>query len=292
VRKGVSKKAGAGARATGSRKAFKRTKARKAAEECPLGFGLLAAGRLEEDQTTEGDRVAEHLEGGDLAVEQQCRRRDEQNVLEDCFVTSSERGKNTLALLEKKRGGNMQDAGRTSSQGEDETRRRSNEEHSSDVERKRDRRVGEHDERSHAGERVEGREALGEGDDAAVDGGADGGVVVQRDEGVHLEAVQEKLDHDETRRLELKMLLKGVKGRKTRCYSGGREGCGRRKGECTDKDGQNLADEPKQLKVQLSVRGERATSADEGDDARELLVGLLQAEGERDEENGDRGEGL
>jgi len=81
---------------------------------------------------------------------------------------------------------------------------------------------------------VERLKTLGEGQDAKVDDGADGRVVVQRDDrvhlgsavqprGTHLETVQQQLDHDESRRLE------------------------RERGD--------LAEEAEQLKVDLSVCG-------------------------------------
>lgn len=55
------------------------------------------------------------------------------------------------------------------------------------VERKGDTGVGEHDEGSQFAELVEWCEPFGEGNDACVDDGADRGVVVKGDDGVHLE---------------------------------------------------------------------------------------------------------
>lgn len=59
------------------------------------------------------------------------------------------------------------------------------------VQGKRHTRVGDEDEESDAVEGVERLETLSEGDDDGVDDGADGGVVVERDDGVHLTAVSE-----------------------------------------------------------------------------------------------------
>ena len=50
---------------------------------------------------------------------------------------------------------------------------------------------------------VERGQALCKGQDGEVDEGTNGCVVVQRHQGVHLEAVQEDLDHDKPRCLEL-----------------------------------------------------------------------------------------
>lgn len=51
--------------------------------------------------------------------------------------------------------------------------------------------VGDEDEEADAVEGVERLETLSEGDDDGVDDGADGGVVVERDDGVHLTGVSE-----------------------------------------------------------------------------------------------------
>ena len=63
------------------------------------------------------------------------------------------------------------------------------EEDSGDVEAKRDGGVGNEDKGADACELEERRPALREGENGEVDEGADGRVVVERDEGVHLEAV-------------------------------------------------------------------------------------------------------
>lgn len=83
---------------------------------------------------------------------------------------------------------------------------------------------------------------------------------MERDEGVHLEALEENLDHDEPRRLE--------------------------------QDGEDLAHEAKELKLDFSIGGEAAAKGNHSDDGRELAVGLLEPGRERDEEDGDRGKGL
>ncbi len=107
------------------------------------------------------------------------------------------------------------------SKGEDETRADRDEEDGGDVERKRDTGVRHEDEDADAVQVVQGLKALDERHDNEVDDGADGRVVVERHNGVHLEAVEQDLDHDQARRLE--------------------------------DDGSALADEAEHLKVELAV---------------------------------------
>ena len=42
-----------------------------------------------------------------------------------------------------------------------------------------------------------------EGDDGEIDGGAHGGIIVQRDKRIHFKVVEESLDEDESRCFEL-----------------------------------------------------------------------------------------
>lgn len=77
------------------------------------------------------------------------------------------------------------------SQSQNQSRTSTNEEDGGDVERERDRGVGGEDEGSDSGDGVERLESLGEGKDASVDDGANGGVVVKGDQGIHLESVEE-----------------------------------------------------------------------------------------------------
>lgn len=85
-----------------------------------------------------------------------------------------------------------------SRQSQDQTTSRPNQEHRRDIERERDRTVDEEGPEPGLGEVVERRKPLGE-DEAETDhGGADGGVKVDGDEGVHLHPLQEDLDEDES----------------------------------------------------------------------------------------------
>ena len=71
-------------------------------------------------------------------------------------------------------------------QGQDETGSDGDEEDGGDVQSERDPGVGEEDKSADAFEVVERLETLDEEHDGKVDGGADGRVVVKRDQGVHL----------------------------------------------------------------------------------------------------------
>lgn len=81
----------------------------------------------------------------------------------------------------------LEDAG----EGEDESRGGSDEEDGGDVEREGDGRVGGEDEGPDSRDGVEGLESLGEGENARVNNGADGRVIVERNQGIHLESVKE-----------------------------------------------------------------------------------------------------
>ncbi|KAI3475142.1 hypothetical protein L1887_63503 [Cichorium endivia] len=200
---------------------------------CQKGEGggrSLTLVRLEGDKAGEGDAVADKLEASDGVAEEEHGAEDEEDVLDD---TCEREGQGAS-------GADEEDGG--------------------DVEAKGDASVCEEDEGAEVGDLEERQETLGEGKHAGVDGGADGRKVVERDEGVHLEALEEHLDHDETR---------GLKG-----------------------DGEHLADEAGHGKVALTVGGECDTKGDAADDHGEGAGELLEAEGERDEQDGDGGEGL
>lgn len=140
-------------------------------------------------------------------------------------------------------------------EGQDETRSDTDEEDGGDVERECDTGVREENEDANLVEVTEGGKTLDEGHDDRVDDGANGGEVVQRDKRVHLHAVEQDLDHDETRRLE--------------------------------DNGGALADEADELEVNLSIGSEGAAEGDHENDREETRVGLLELEGERDQENAD-----
>jgi len=59
--------------------------------------------------------------------------------------------------------------------------------HHTHIQGERDTGVGEENQKSDSVKRVEWLQSLGEGQNAQVDGGADWGVVVERDDRVHLE---------------------------------------------------------------------------------------------------------
>lgn len=152
-----------------------------------LGGSLLTTRRrvLVDHETSQRERVPEHLDGGDGRAEEDDAGRDEEDVLEHAC------------------------------QREHQPARRADQEHGGDVEEERDERVRRHDEEPDPGDRLERREALREGQEAGVDEGAHlglveevngithGSVVVQRAQRVHFQTLEEDLDHDEARRLEL-----------------------------------------------------------------------------------------
>lgn len=141
---------------------------------CVVGLRLLLARRLKEDKTAEGDRVTKDLERGDGRRKEDGRGRDEEDVLED------------------------------TREGEDESRRGRDEEDGGNVEREGNGSIGKERKRADAEDVVKGSKALGEGNEARVDDGADGREEVDRDERVHLHAVEEDFNHDKARRLELR----------------------------------------------------------------------------------------
>ena len=84
-----------------------------------------------------------------------------------------------------------------------------NQEYRRHIQQERHAGVAQHNQGTDSRHFVEGLEPLGEGDDEEVDEGADGGVVVQGDERVHLESVQQDLDHDEAGGFELRAGMRG-----------------------------------------------------------------------------------
>lgn len=187
-------------------------------------------------------RVTKDLESGDLRAKGKDRAGDKELETKVSHWRRRVRAEATYNVLEN------------TGKGEDKTRTNRDKEHGSDVEGKGDTGVGEEDEDANAVEVVEGLKSLNEGEDERVDDGTDGGVVVERDNGVHLEAVEEDLDHDKTRGLE--------------------------------HDSGTLADEADHLKVELAVGGKGAADRDHQDNGKKASVGLLELEGKRDEENG------
>jgi hypothetical protein len=89
------------------------------------------------------------------------------------------------------------------SEGQNEAGACAYEEDGGDIEAKCNGSIGKEDKGADACKLEEGLEAFRKGQDGEIDEGADGRVVVERDEGIHLETVQEDLDHYETRSLEL-----------------------------------------------------------------------------------------
>lgn len=203
--------------------------------------------------------------------------------------------------------------------------------HCTHVQGKRHTGVGEEDKDADAVERVEGLKALDEGHDDGVDDSADGGVVVERHDGVHLHAVEEDLDHDKTRRLkddsgaladeahELKVeLTVGSCGLSVSCRIAQRGFvCGtwplnaRANGTvclCTCHNADSDPTRSETLRASfgkpfprihkgpgrpiLVLRTKSTADGDHADDGQETARGLLELEGKRDEENGDGVEGL
>lgn len=72
------------------------------------------------------------------------------------------------------------------------------------VEQEGEEGIGQQNGRADACKFVEWSKAFGKWKDCQVDDSAYGCIVMERDKRVHLEAVEKHLDHDETRRLELK----------------------------------------------------------------------------------------
>jgi hypothetical protein len=79
----------------------------------------------------------------------------------------------------------------------------SHQEYGSDVEQESDTSVRNKDERTYAGQLIEGCEALGEREHERVDERANWCVVVKGNEWVHFEPMKKKLDHYEPRSFEL-----------------------------------------------------------------------------------------
>ena len=89
------------------------------------------------------------------------------------------------------------------SQRQNEARANTDKEHGSYVEAKGNGSIGKENEGADASELEERRKALCEWEDGEVDERAYGRIIMQRDEGVHLETVEQDLDHHQTRSFEL-----------------------------------------------------------------------------------------
>lgn len=122
---------------------------------------------LESDKSTESDGVSKVLEWRNHTSKEHHASHDEENVLDD------------------------------TGQSQDETAGSSNEEDGSDVETEGDGSVGEENEGSKLSEIEERSEAFCEWDQTSVDRCTDRCKVVEGDERVHLESLEEDLDHDE-----------------------------------------------------------------------------------------------
>lgn len=185
---------------------------------------------LEEDKTDKRNSVTAHLDARDRVPKQNDAADNEKDVLDD------------------------------TSQSQHERRCGADEEDGCDVEAECDTGVAEQNKRPQAVELEERLDALREDEQAKVDGSADGRKVVQAHEGVHLEALQQHLYHDQAGRLKA--------------------------------NGQNLRNEARHDKVNLAVRCGCNTDRDQHDDRKKCSRGLLQAERKRDEQDCDRHEGL
>lgn len=122
------------------------------------------------------------------------------------------------------------------------------------------------------GDFQEGRHALREWQDGEVDERTDRGVVVQRDEGIHLEAMQKDLDHYQARRLKLRV-------------SGSVGGSAQMARNSTHGDRSCLSNEADEVELELALRGKCDTARDHEDNDGEPLAWLLQLERPRDEED-------
>lgn len=151
----------------------------------------LLSTQLVVDKTAERDGVTKGLEEGDGVLEEEHGREDKENVLEHTGKREDERrGPANLRIVSRcwRRGGNQ-----------------TYQEDDRDVEQEGDGCVGEQGEKADAVHISHGHgRKLSEDQNAAVDDGARGGVVVERDEGVHLEvgAAEQTLNHDQADSLE------------------------------------------------------------------------------------------
>lgn len=190
----------------------------------------LALVGLEGNETGKSDAVTEELQTRNGIAEEEHRAEDEQDVLDD--------------------------TGKGESQGASSA----NKEDGSNVETEGDAGVGEQHKGAEFGDLEERNKTLGERKHQSVDSSAHGSKVVEGDERVHLEALEENLDHDETRGLE--------------------------------SNRQHLADETRHGKCTLAVRSEGNTERDAADNHGKSAGELLEAESERDEQNCNRRESL
>ena len=89
------------------------------------------------------------------------------------------------------------------SQRQNEARASTDKEHGGHIKAKGNSSVGKEDEGADASDLEERRKALCEWEDGEVDECAHGRVIMQRYKGIHLEAVEQDLDHHQTRSFEL-----------------------------------------------------------------------------------------
>jgi len=137
-----------------------------------LEMGSFTSRSLEQDKATKRHGVPKDLHGSDLGAKKKHRAGDQQDVLEDTSKCQNQPASGA------------------------------HQEHSSDVEQESDRSVGNENQGSNASQFIEGGEPFGEREKKGVDEGANGRIVMKRNERVHFEPVEQKLDHDKSGSLE------------------------------------------------------------------------------------------
>lgn len=142
------------------------------------------------------DQLTERLDEGDSRSEHDHRERNQEDIL-----TSQERGVSPGPFTPKLKG--KETHLDHSSQSQDQTTSRSDQEHRSDVERESDRSVRQECEESDLVQVLQGLKSLGEDEAEPDHGGADGGVEVDGYQGVHLHSLEDDLDQDQTSGFDL-----------------------------------------------------------------------------------------
>lgn len=84
----------------------------------------------------------------------------------------------------------------------------SHQEYGSDVEQESYTSVGNENQGSNTSQLIEGGKPFGERENKGVDECANGRIVMKRNKRVHLETVEENLDHDKPRGLELQKRIR------------------------------------------------------------------------------------
>lgn len=186
--------------------------------------------QLECDESTEGDTVTQALERRHDRVENNHGAHNEQDILDD------------------------------TGEGENQGGCGADEENEGQVEGESAGGVGQENERADFWEVGKRSPALNEGEDESEHAGADGGEVVDRHEGIHLESLEQDLDHDQAGGLE--------------------------------ENGDSLENEAEQVESGLAVGGDGDAAGDAEHDEKLGRVGGLKAECDGHEEHGDRGEGF